>query len=150
MFWPPIRQLLGNRILRECQSWFEPAGTRLVRTYSESCRELDAFREGFSRTSTNALAAAVSRRQMIPKAPSEKNETRRPSNHHTKQKALRQCHCTPPFDRSRLKNNNGKALGRFRLNTQIYRIILRLMLRRTSDLACRQARLQGGERIISP
>ena len=48
----------------------------------------DAFREGISRTLENAFAM---------QAPSEENETRRPGNHHFKQKALRQCHCTPPF-----------------------------------------------------
>jgi hypothetical protein len=53
------RQPLGNRMLRECQPWFEPAGTRPARTYSESCTEQDTFREGCSRTSTNAFALAV-------------------------------------------------------------------------------------------
>src|SRR5580692_397726 len=47
--------------------WFEPAGTRLAQTYSESCKGQDAFREGFSQTSINAFAveAAVYPRAIL-------------------------------------------------------------------------------------
>jgi hypothetical protein len=37
------RRPLENRILRECQPWVEPAGMRLTRTNSESCKGQDAF-----------------------------------------------------------------------------------------------------------
>ena len=94
----------------------------------------DAFREGISRTLENAFAM---------QAPSEENETRRPGNHHFKQKALRQCHCTPPFSVP-AQGPYANALGKFRPNTQFYRIILRLLLHRTSNFGLsRRTRLLG-------
>jgi hypothetical protein len=58
-------------------------------------------------------------------APSEENETRRPSDHHSKQKALQQRHSKPPFYGNGPPTKPKHELGqdKFPVNPQIHTII---------------------------